>query len=297
MANRKLILQQVSLTAAVAISIGVFLIFRSTTIEQAESATERLHRITETFYSDDSILFNAWYPNFEWEDIPALLEIAKSEKIVEGMPSLVASSYAGQSCREGMIALWLIEGIRRRQLSKQIEKQVGEKMQMALAYSRLPLNPICIKEGINISECEQSLEIYELVLQAYRNWWQTFGSLSASEASAFYPLDLTDIEWFGSPDRWPQEPLEIFENISTDGIAAERTIRQLQKIEDSYDYEPNRIMQKVYYTLVKPSEKAPFNPDMLKIQKIELWYYDQQGKVTRTEEIFSPKINRISDNV
>jgi hypothetical protein len=238
-----------------------------------------------------------WYPNFEWEDIPALLEIAKSEKIIEGIPSLIASSYTSQYCRKGMIALWLIEGIRRRQLSEQIEKQLGKKMQMALAYSRLPLNPICIKEGINISECEQSLEIYESVLQAYRNWWQTFGSLPASEASAFYPLDLTDIKWFGSPDRWPQEPLEIYEEISSDGIAAKRTIRQLKKIEGKNDYEPGKVIQTVYYTLVKPSEKAPSTPDMLKIQKIELWYYDQRGKVTRTEEILSPKINRISDNV
>ncbi len=265
-------------------------------------ADERLRHVTELFNSyvqrepitkaeqklgikTDLRLFHGWRPEFTWDDIPALLEIAQNDRLIEGMPSLIISSYAGRYCREGMIALWLIEGLRREQALLQGEKQLGEKLQLHIAYSRLPLNPICTREGMAIGECEHSPEIHKAALQAYRTWWKTAGSLPAYQAAAFYPLDLTNLRWFGSPDRWPQEQLKIHERVSSDGTVAERTIRHLRQIEGSFDYEPGRILQTVYYALKNPDVKTPFTPDMLKIQKIVLYYYDKQDQAIRTEDI------------
>jgi hypothetical protein len=202
--------------------------------------------------------------------------LAQDEELLDGMPSLMISSYIGQSCRKGMIALWLIEGLRR-------EKQLGEKLHPA--SFRLPLNPICVKEGMGMSECEKSLEIHRAVLEAYRQWWRMVESLPAGQAAVFYPLDMTDVRWFGAGDLWPEEPLEIYEEISSDGMAATRTIKHLQKTEGTSDYEPGKILQEVYYTLKNPGEKPPFTSDMLKIQKITLHYYDGRGDETRTVDI------------
>ena len=228
---------------------------------------------------------NGHIPSFKWEDIPALLEIAKKDNLMKGMPALMISSYMGSYCREGMIALWIIEGIRSQELSKQVEKQLTKQMQMNGAYFRLPLNPICIKEGMQLEECESSLEIHKTVLQAYNKWWEKVKSLPASQAACFYPLDLTDITWFGSPDRWAEEPLTIYDKIYPDGTAAKRTIRQLEKTEDSYEYEPVTILQEVFYSLKNPNQNPPYTLDMFEIKKIKLYFYDENGKVKETQEV------------
>ncbi len=99
----------------------------------------------------DLRLFHHWRPKFIWEDIPSLLELARNEELVNDMPRLVSSSYIGGPCRKGMIALWFIEGLRWEQLSLTREKQLGEKYHPV--SFRLPLNPICIKEGMGMGEC------------------------------------------------------------------------------------------------------------------------------------------------
>ncbi|MBN2181001.1 MAG: DUF4943 family protein [Sedimentisphaerales bacterium] len=227
--------------------------------------------------------FHSWRPDFTWKDIPALLELAEDEELLDGMPSLMSSSYMGQNCRKGMVALWLIEGLRREQITQTREEQLKEKLH--IAWGRLPLNPICIKEGMGVGKCESSVEIQRAVLQAYRQWWSMVESFPAGDAAAFYPLDMTDVYWYGAGDRWPESPLEIYEKISSDGTAAERTIKHLQKVEGTYEYEPGKIMQVVYYTLKNPGEKPPFTSDMLKIQKVVLRYYNDRGEFFGTIDI------------
>ena len=287
----------VSLTAVVLLIVTFNIVKAEESAQEPESAEKNLQRVTELFNAyvhkqpgtevDVSHLYGS-VSIFKWEDIPSLLELAKKDNLLKGMPSLMISSYMGRYCREGMIALWFVEGIRRQQLSLEREKQLGEKMQMHIAYSRLPLNPICIKEGMQIEECEQSLEIHKTVLEVYNKWWQLVGSLPAPQAAAFYPFDRTNLSWYGSPNLWPDEPLEVYDKISPEGTAAQRTIRQLEKIKDSYEYEPGKILQTVYYSLKNPDDKPPFKPDMLKIQKIVLNYYNDKGKVIQTKDILPP---------
>jgi hypothetical protein len=225
--------------------------------------------------------FHDFRPKFTWEDIPFLLELAKNDSLHKGMPSLSISSYIGRYCREGMIALWFIEGLRREQVSLERENQIGEKLHVG-AY-RLPLNSMCVKKDMKLEECEQSLEIHKTVLQDYLNWWQMTGSLPVPQASAFYPLDLTDIEWFGGGNHYQDETLVIYKEQSSSGIVAEKAIRYWVYTDGKN--QPLQTFQTIYYTLKNPDENPPFTIDMIKVQKIVLYYYDKQGKVIRTEDI------------
>ncbi|MHC4166084.1 MAG: DUF4943 family protein [Planctomycetota bacterium] len=218
--------------------------------------------------------FHYWKPAFTWNDIPVLLELAESDRLMNWMPKLVASSYIGRRCREGMIALWFVEGLRRAQVSEVRQEQLGEKQHPA--QSRLPLNPICRKEGMNLSECESSAEIHEATLRAYQAWWRAVGALPARHAAVFYPLDLTDLKWFGGGERWRDQPLRVYSEASADRTVAERTVRQWKYVDS--DYKPQKVLQTIYYTPKDSSAKAPFTRDMLVVQKVLLYFYNEEGE-------------------
>ncbi|MHC4865776.1 MAG: DUF4943 family protein, partial [Planctomycetota bacterium] len=93
--------------------------------------------------------FAPWWPKYDWSDIPYLLELAESTRNAEKIPKLMTSSHIQGRCREGMIALWLIEGLRRGQADV-IRKQTGHA-------SGLPGNPICRKGEKQNSENSPSL--------------------------------------------------------------------------------------------------------------------------------------------
>ena len=131
--------------------------------------------------------------NFSWSDIPVLLNIAQSDKRVAWPPSSLASSYAQKEGIEGMIALWRIEELRL--------KQIGWHG---------PLNPICCKGNCDNFDAkwETSLEIHQIVLLAYQNWWQKVSLMPARKAAEIDPLDSTDIHWYGEikPIVMPADP-------------------------------------------------------------------------------------------
>ena len=259
----------------------------------------------------DLITFNEFLPKYTWEDIPFLLELAQNDNVHKNMPKLGISSNLDPYGIEGMIALWLIEGLRCKQVSLEREKQICEKLHVR-SYD-LPLNAKCIKknpayssgnfnpnENTNSSEYlnltlnsflsgnlhprekEQLLEIHKAVLQAYNNWWKAVGSLPASQASAFHPLDLADVEWYGG-ESYKDETLVVYKEQTSDGTIAERTIRHF--VYRNNNNQPDKTFQTIYYTLRNPDENPPFTPDMLKVQKIVLYYYDKQGNIIRKEEI------------
>lgn len=145
----------------------------------------------------DLRFFGEGYPIYTWQDIPILLELAQSDKVLLGrnVPKLVISSYIQEQCREGMIALWLIEGLRRRQAEQTVAITVGKKLR-SRPY-RLPLNPMCTQKDKDLSDCEKSAEIHQEALQAYRTWWQQVKDLPPEKASLKYPLEKTNIRWHG----------------------------------------------------------------------------------------------------
>src|SRR3954447_12052142 len=53
------------------------------------------------------------FPALGMADVPALLARADSETPLPAVPTNPVSSYAQRSCSEGMLALWLVEGVRK----------------------------------------------------------------------------------------------------------------------------------------------------------------------------------------
>ena len=225
--------------------------------------------------------FHFWQPKFTWVDIPILLELAESDRIMtERIPSLPISSYRQKECREGMVALWLIEGLREKQAALMRQSQTGEEPS-SRTYYQLPGNPICVKEGMKFQNCENSYEIHQKVLQAYRRWWQRVKFLPPMEAAVFYPLDLLDLRWCGS--SYYDEPLEIYKKMSTAGTIAQRTIRTTKYTDN--DYQPGKVLHTIHYALKDPFAPPPFKKEMLSVRKVVLHFYDEDGRETQAKSI------------
>jgi hypothetical protein len=208
-------------------------------------------------------------PRFDWPDIPILLELAESTRLMrEHIPALAISSYRGRACIEGMVALWLIEGLRQKQAELLRQMQTGEKPRTGSHY-QLPGNPICRKEGMDWEACEKSPRIHHEALLAHRQWWHMVESLPPQQAAAFDPLGLADITFGNDKGR-----LEIYERPSSNGTAATRTVE-----DDGY------VLKTVHYSLRDPSELPPFTKEMLTVQKLVLHFYNKNGKGIRTESV------------
>jgi hypothetical protein len=149
--------------------------------------------------------FGEGYPVFTWQDIPILLELAQSDKVLRGrtIPKLVISSYLQRECREGMIALWLIEGLRRRQAEQTVAITVGKKLKSRPYH--LPLNPMCVQKKVKLADSENSAGIHQQVLDAYQTWWQQVKDLPPVKAAQVYPLQDTNIRWFGDNVSFPSD--------------------------------------------------------------------------------------------
>lgn len=72
---------------------------------------ERVRKLFEAMRAgkcDESV-----FPALGWEDIPSLLTVAPSTAVLKNFPRNAISSQYEPECSEGMVALWLIEGLRR----------------------------------------------------------------------------------------------------------------------------------------------------------------------------------------
>lgn len=120
-----------------------------------------------------------WFPPLEWEDIPALLEMAWSPRLLKTFPTNPLSSQSITTCREGVIALWLIEGI--------------------LEGGNLPsLNPILLQEGSGLAPLdalsdEQQRKLLESARVAYGSWWKI---VSENRNRAKSALTDTGLRWY-----------------------------------------------------------------------------------------------------
>jgi hypothetical protein len=258
--------------------------------EAVQYSNERARRVRDLFNSyvrgeeiDEAYLTRRIpnVPKFDWADIPILLELAQSEKDAKRIPHSLESSYYQQRCREGMIALWLIQGLRRKQVALVRQSQTGDENRPGDHY-HLTLNPICWKGKRNT---DRSPQLQRELLDAFRGWWRRFGALPAEQAALFDPLDLTDLKFGGDPHA-NFEPLEIYEKIAPDGTIAHTVLRECL-------YQPlrsGRKLRTVYYTLKDPSAPPRFTKEMLTPQRVVLHFYDENGGEIRTESIFpSPR--------
>ncbi len=100
-------------------------------------------------------------PRMTWEDIPLLLEVAGDTSLIAPYPRHPISTYRPQNARTGLVALWLVEAIRR------MEIRQGELAGNLMPPSRVPIlgtrkgNP----SGYN------SPQQMETARKAYQDWW------------------------------------------------------------------------------------------------------------------------------
>lgn len=113
------------------------------------------------------------FPPLEWADVPALLARADSTRELKAFPTNPISSFHIPSRPEGVVALWLVEGLRK-----------GGK------YASL--NPRLHPEG---DSAKEQGEHQRAVAKAYRAWWAGVKGLPQVQARAGDPLAGTGYAW------------------------------------------------------------------------------------------------------
>ena len=116
------------------------------------------------------------FPKLELSDVPALLERADSTMGLASFPINPRSSTVVLECREGIMAMWLIDGIRKG----------GKFPALTTRYS---------KNGANPKDDKEAVDIQAEMAKAYRAWWQRAKNLPIPEAMAIEPLKDTGISW------------------------------------------------------------------------------------------------------
>jgi hypothetical protein len=113
------------------------------------------------------------FPMLEWADIPALLDRAESIGALKTFPTNPISSLHIETHSEGVVALWLVEGVRK--------------------DGKYPsLNPRFLPEGDTAKEQGEHLRT---VAKAYRTWWTGVKELPPEAARAVDPLAGTGYSW------------------------------------------------------------------------------------------------------
>lgn len=160
------------------LSIGIFaLLFCFSDSLFAENIKELFASMRNDRYEQD-FSKNAGFPEISWSDIPELLKIAESERKVTSFPINRMSSVKRSSHTEGMIALWLIEGLR-----------IGGHFpsQQPLLYKEAER-----KQGsLNLyDKCQDEIRLL------YVEWWNKVKNLPREQTNSFNPLENSNYKWF-----------------------------------------------------------------------------------------------------
>lgn len=146
-----------------------------------------------------------------WSDIPVLLELAQNKAIIRSnsldgrqLPlrglSSVYSSYTTKEARVGIVALWVIEGLRKHHRMRQERPGIAlpAKVNFFTLSMSCPLNPIIAPEG-GISPQDGvvgSEALHQQALKAYREWWARTGAPQPTAAALDgNPLAGTGLKW------------------------------------------------------------------------------------------------------
>ena len=123
------------------------------------------------------------FPALGNTNIPELLDHATATNVLRSFPINQISSIFRFTSTEGMVALWLIEGIR-----------VGGKFPSLI--------PVCYdKSKTTLADAAFYLEAdQDLVAKAYQSWWDRTKGVSADIG----PLDGTPLTWFGGRTPKPE---------------------------------------------------------------------------------------------
>ncbi len=142
----------------------------------AESRNDRVRDLFDSMAK--GTYTEALFPKLGWEDIPALLERAASTKVLTNFPCSPDSSQSEEFCSEGMVALWLVEGVRK-------------------GGWFASLNALCFGPAdAKATWGERSEANHERVRAAYAAWWTRARGLAREQAAALDPLEGTGLHWY-----------------------------------------------------------------------------------------------------
>jgi hypothetical protein len=142
---------------------------------KAKPENQRVKKLFKTMR--DGSYAEIEFPRLDWDDVPALLEYADNTKMLKAFPRDGASSQFELQCSEGMVALWLIEGLRR-----------GDRYPSG--------NALCFNAAKAGSDWGKASEDnHKEVANAYRAWHEKTKSLTPEKAKAVNPLDGTGLAW------------------------------------------------------------------------------------------------------
>ncbi len=117
------------------------------------------------------------FPALDWADVPALLDRGQSKRELHEFPRNPDSSQYESRCREGIVALWLVEGLR----------------QGGCFPSN---NALCFSGPVDGSDWTGASEVnHGRLFGAYRAWWDEVGKLPKARAVAVDPLAGTGLSW------------------------------------------------------------------------------------------------------
>lgn len=131
----------------------------------------------------DEMAVGAWdanvFPDVDWSDVGDLLDRADRTRELERWPINPLSSQMQDRCNEGVMAMWLVEGLRRDE---------------ALGFPSL--NPLVLG-GEDIGDWHAESERNQARAAAlYRRWWRRVAALPADERRAIDPLAGSGIGWY-----------------------------------------------------------------------------------------------------
>ncbi len=132
-------------------------------------------------------------PALTWSAIPKLMAIANSTKIIDRIPRNIMSRVYVEECQLGIIALWLIDSIR---------KSEGRKPRKAWYISPIPVleGPDDRKRSKergqgNTYLAKNSDNKLQEAYESFSTWWEVAGSLSRNKAKRINPLDDSALNW------------------------------------------------------------------------------------------------------
>lgn len=116
------------------------------------------------------------FPDLTLSDVPALLKLGESDRILKTFPRNLISSQFETNCSQGMVALWLIEGIRQ-----------------GKGYPSL--NSLCLGNNPNKDWTAESENNRKAVLASYQQWWKETMAQMAKHTQANDPLAKANLNW------------------------------------------------------------------------------------------------------
>ena len=115
------------------------------------------------------------FPELTWDDVPSLMQIAESELVIANTPTNPLSSFRQTDAREGVIALWLVEGIRQ-----------GSKFPS--------LNCMLVDGESNLPHNHPSL--HSIALDHYQKWWKQVEPKPVEEDTDLAPMTDSKLRWY-----------------------------------------------------------------------------------------------------